>query len=115
MGEKRGEDGETVVCGGSSTRWRDVLWRQMGHAVGVPGCVVRAAAHVAGLVTWAVVSALQEQQEVQWDWQVDGCIHEKSHLTPKKWLQKVSQRFIVVSGVLNNISKVYHSVTTEKV
>ena len=39
----------------------------------------------------------------------------KYGLTPKKLLQKVSQRFIVVSGVFNNISKVYHSVTTGKV
>ena len=44
-----------------------------------------------------------------------GCIYEKTHLTLKKLQQKVSQRFIVVLGVLDNISKVYLNLTMQKV
>ena len=33
---------------------------------------------------------------------------------PEKWLQTVSQPFIVVSGVLNNISKIYQHPTLQK-
>jgi len=45
-------------------------------------------------------------------WPLVGC---KYGLTPKKLLQKVSQRFPVVSGVLNNIVKVYQSLTSGNV
>ena len=38
----------------------------------------------------------------------------KTHLTLEKLPQKVSQRFIVVLGVLNNISKVYQNLTMQK-
>ena len=40
---------------------------------------------------------------------------KKNHLTLKKLQQKVSQWFIVVLGVLNNISKVYQNLTLQKV
>ena len=40
---------------------------------------------------------------------------KKTHLTLKKLQQKVSQRFIVVLGVLNKISKVYPNLTMQKI
>ena len=43
---------------------------------------------------------------------VVGCI---IWFDPEKLLQKVSQRYIVVYGVLNNISKVYQNLTMQKV
>ena len=39
-----------------------------------------------------------------------GAVMKKRHLTLKKLHEKISQWFIVISGVLNNISKVHENV-----
>ena len=40
---------------------------------------------------------------------------QKAPYPQNKLLQKVSQLIIVVSGVSNNLSKVYHNLTMQKV
>ena len=40
---------------------------------------------------------------------------KKRHLTLKKLQENVSQLFFVVSGVLNNISKVHQNLITENI